>query len=459
MEFSSIEELRSLLKEYGLKERLIEDIVRIIIRLHIYRFLDREKIDNVIVGILRSLGIVDIGDVYPISSGLLGIKYERMKHIMLKYEVIDKAVENYLKSVYVKEKEKIEDVLDVIGFNRFAYLLSFKFSKITYGRGVECWCSLSEEFVRETWRDLCRLAKIVYGYCEKSGEWIKIAYPLTFVKWLLEGKSIPKIGKVLSYFVALKIIYDYCLGSFRNTFDELKKVIKEKGLTLYELELVVKDLHEKGLVSRFKEGDPPFLCLNIPENIKAYALNIAKEEQNLGIHMLPYFEILKPTNNVEKIRIKLRTIFKLFRNNVFGILPYIDKSTFELLNLIPKDLGLRIIITFKDMSDGKLREYANRLRESRPLVEIIEIKQLAGEAVKTYLHRRWLSDGEVFVDLDADLKLSSLKNKEVHIEVQRAFLKEDFIKRFNELWKKTEDELNKELGKEQIRIVKRKIYP
>ena len=459
MEFSSIEELRSLLREYGLKERLIEDIVRIIIRLHIYRFLDREEIDNVIVGILRSLGIVDIGDVYPISSGSLGIKYERMKHIMLKYEVIDKAVENYLKSVYVKEKEKIEDVLDVIGFNRFAYLLSFKFSKITYGRGVECWCSLSEEFVRETWRDLCRLAKIVYGYCEKSDEWIKIAYPLTFVKWLLEGKSIPKIGKVLSYFMALKIIYNYCLGSFRNTFDELKKVIKEKGLTLYELELVVKDLHEKGLVSRFKEGDPPFLCLSVPENIKAYALNIAKEEQNLGIHMLPYFEILKPTDNIERIRTKIKTIFRLFRNDVFGILSYIDKTTFELLDLIPKDLGLKIIISCKKLSDAKLKEHADKLKESRPSVEIIEIKQLMEGEKKPYLHDRWLSDNEVFVDLDRDLKLSSLRNKEVHIEVQRAFLKEEFIKRFNELWEKTEDELNKELGKKQLRIVKRKIYP
>ena len=459
MKFSNIEELKSLLKEYGLKEELIGNVVKTIIRLYICCFLSKEEIDNIILGILRKLDVVRVGEVYSIYPGVPEIRYGKEKHVMLKYEDVGDAVEEYLRRIYVEEKEKIKDILDVIGLHRFAYLVSFEFSRRPYGNGIECYCNITKEFIREHWKDLCRLAEIVYGYCKKSDSWITIAYPWTFIEWLLKGKALPKVGKMLSYFMALRIIYDYCSEKIKGTFNKLKEAIEKTGLTLYEFELVAKDLQEKGLISRFKESDPPFLCLTESENIKEYALSIVKEKQNPSIYMLPYFEILKPTDDIREIKTKLRSIFKLFRNNVFGVLPYIDKTTFELLSLIPKDLGIKIIISFKDISDEKLREYADKLKEYRPSVEIVEIRQEVKGAIKTYLHRRWLSDNEVFIDLDVDLKLKPLKNKEVHIEVQRAYWKKDMIVRFNELWEKSDEELNRELGEGEIKIVKKRLYP
>jgi hypothetical protein len=133
-----------------------------------------------------------------------------------------------------------------------------------------------------------------------------------------------------------------------------------------------------------------------------------------------------------------------------AILPYIDRTTFDYLDQIPKCCGIQVITSVvKDRN--KCLEKADKLAEDRPFVEILEIAVKGEEEYTPLEHMRWISDNNFFIALDTDLKKSALGGKDYSIEVKKTEKCSERIEKFEKRWNQNKSELEEEFKTTVIR--------
>jgi len=217
-----------------------------------------------------------------------------------------------------------------------------------------------------------------------------------------------------------------------NLYGELKKIENEA-------KAVEEDFLEKAIEQAPKIVD---------QFITLFYRWIAEKEETSGrkVILQQFVEINQrnlASNTIEKC-------LRSFRNNVFGILDYIDDTTFNFLDFIPKTCRIRLIVSRIQGSRSQIQKKAAKLGKS---IELLTIKTIdvATSNMKSggKMHHRWLAcDGDTvmekkpcrgfLVDFGTDLKSNSIANTQHKIQVFADPSEEQ--KKFEEYWNRTEDE-------------------
>jgi hypothetical protein len=153
--------------------------------------------------------------------------------------------------------------------------------------------------------------------------------------------------------------------------------------------------------------------------------------------------ILISPGETEKAKAELSQIFSRFSDDVFGVLTYIDHTTPELLKSIDMKLSLKILTS---ATSGEAKAIARKFEcehSLRPSVNLMKLTLLEGSTEKPLFHQRWLSDGNILVDIGTDLKTGSLGNKEHMIVLYKVTRDNELIKKFWWYWDSTEEEIHK----------------
>jgi len=154
----------------------------------------------------------------------------------------------------------------------------------------------------------------------------------------------------------------------------------------------------------------------------------------------------------------IENCLRSFRGNVIGMLDYVDETTFNFLDFIPKTCSIRLIVSRIQGSKTQMQKKAANLGKGVKQLEIKKIDALVtGEKFGGKIHHRWLAcDGSttleklpcngLVVDFGTDLKSGSIANTEHKIE---AFTNPDEEKKeFEKYWHRTEEEWTEFTGKQ-----------
>lgn len=260
-----------------------------------------------------------------------------------------------------------------------------------------------------------------------------------------------------------------------RSLSEIAQFLADMGVDLLESELNM-------LVSRFRgvwkmianiNGKPESPCVysdcrSIEEfekrldrdirkaGIKAFRKIYSIEEVGVWAkkpiwNLPPEREIAIERGQWEKSEKFLQKYFNSFTSNVRAILPYIDKTTFDYLDQIPKCCGISVITSLIKDRKGCLRK-ADKLAEDRPFVEILEVTVKTEEDHYVPLeHTRWICDENLFIILDTDLKKSALGGKDYSIEVKEASRCNRRIQKFEKRWNLSRSELEEEFRTTVVR--------
>ncbi|MBU7027415.1 MAG: ACT domain-containing protein [Theionarchaea archaeon] len=147
----------------------------------------------------------------------------------------------------------------------------------------------------------------------------------------------------------------------------------------------------------------------------------------------------------------LQKCFNSFGSEVKAILPYMDKTTLDYLDQIPKCCGIRVITSIvKDRK--KCLEEADDLAKNRPFLEILELAlKTEDDHYSPLEHTRWICSKNLFVILETDLKRSSLGSRDYSIEVKETGKCGGRIEKFEKRWDQNAADLEKEVGMTVIR--------
>lgn len=258
---------------------------------------------------------------------------------------------------------------------------------------------------------------------------------------------------------------DYMSGSL----GAIAKFLSKKGVDLLETDLNLLAVGDKSVwkvVANFngKEGAPCEYsdCRSIGELEKRLVadINAAGMKAFRGIYHsrevgnwtrkpiwnLPEErEIVIERGQRERAEQFLQKYFNSFDSEVNAILPYIDKTTFDYLDCIPKCCGIKAITSIVKDREKCLKK-ADELVKDRPFVKILELALKSGDDHYTPLeHTRWICDKDLFVMLDTDLKKSSLSSRDYSIEVRETSKCSGRIKKFEKRWGQSKDDLEKEV--------------
>jgi hypothetical protein len=167
-------------------------------------------------------------------------------------------------------------------------------------------------------------------------------------------------------------------------------------------------------------------------------------------------EIAIERGQLEEAEEFLQKYFNSFSSNVKAILPYMDRTTFDYLNQIPKCCGIGVVTSVVRDKTECLKK-AKRLAEDRPFLKILEIIVKTEEDNYTPLeHMRWICDDNFFVILETDLKRSSLDGKDYSIEVKETRECGGRTKNFEKRWGQSRPELEEEF---RTTVVSKFFYP
>ena len=140
----------------------------------------------------------------------------------------------------------------------------------------------------------------------------------------------------------------------------------------------------------------------------------------------------------------LRRFLTCFRTEVKAILPYMDKTTFDYLDHIPRCCGMKVITSLIKERE-KCLEKADELAHDRPSLSILELALKPGEdEYRPLEHMRWICDQNLLIALDTDLKKSALNNRDYSIEVKDVCECSQRLARFNMRWSQSKSDLKEE---------------
>lgn len=218
----------------------------------------------------------------------------------------------------------------------------------------------------------------------------------------------------------------------------------------------------------FSEGNEIIASVNylkpnygVPLDLNSSVINRIDEQFNQQIICQQFVE-MGQHNTAKSI---IEETMKSFRGNVFGILDYIDGSTFDFLDLIPKSCNLKFIASVINPPQTLIQRKAAELGKSIRSLEIKEVDVMAAfQSSGGKMHQRWLAcDGStafrknvcqgLAIDFGTDLKSGSIANTQHKIQVYTNPIEEK--KRFEEYWYRTEEEWDAITGK---KIASRVIY-
>lgn len=264
---------------------------------------------------------------------------------------------------------------------------------------------------------------------------------------------------------------DYKPGSL----SKIANFLADKGVDLLETDLNILVAGDRGVwkIAIDINGKPGFPCVysdcrSIEELERRVATDI-KEARIRAVRKIYHVEEvgawakksirnLPPEREIaiehgqrEEAEQFLQKFFNSFGSNVRAILPYIDKTTFNYLDQIPKSCGIRVITSVVKRRTECL-ERADKLAEDRPFVEILEVALKTEEDYYTPLeHTRWICDESLFIVLDTDLKKGALGGKDYSIEAKETSKCSGRTKIFERRWNQNKSELEKEMKTTVIR--------
>jgi len=131
----------------------------------------------------------------------------------------------------------------------------------------------------------------------------------------------------------------------------------------------------------------------------------------------------------------IRSSLKILTNRVYGMLMYVDPSTFKYLKYInPKGAHIHLIIGHMKEEDKCIKKL-NELRDSGYDIDIVKVKKSDRLGGGNIFHQRWLADNHYFFRLETDLKSDSLAR---HSHTKTLYKIDDGeserIEKFNEKW-------------------------
>jgi hypothetical protein len=152
----------------------------------------------------------------------------------------------------------------------------------------------------------------------------------------------------------------------------------------------------------------------------------------------------------------LRGFLNCFRTEVKAILPYMDKTTFDYLDHIPRCCGMKVITSLIKERE-KCLEKADELAYDRPSLSILELALKSGEdEYRPLEHMRWICDQNLLIALDTDLKKSALNSRDYSIEVKDVCECSQRLARFNKRWSQSKSDLEQEF---EMLVIRKFLYP
>ena len=154
--------------------------------------------------------------------------------------------------------------------------------------------------------------------------------------------------------------------------------------------------------------------------------------------------IVTPSKQAEAAAF-IESKFSQFGNDVFGILAYIDDTTFEFTKYIPSNASIRLFIS---ATGGDAKKIVEKLREenARRTFDIIQLTFVDDSSERPLFHERWIADGKVMIDMGTDLKKATLASKAHTISLYDAGAYRDRIEIFQKWWESDEASLSEYFG-------------
>jgi DGQHR domain-containing protein len=119
---------------------------------------------------------------------------------------------------------------------------------------------------------------------------------------------------------------------------------------------------------------------------------------------------------------------------VKGELAYIDPTTFDYLNWLPKECtSIKILVSSIDEFE-KCKKLMEEMKKNGRDLEIYSIKLIQEEAEHEYEHMRWLAGKNFEIDIGYDLKKKSLGNKKDSMKIIADVNVSKNLMRFDEFW-------------------------
>jgi len=131
--------------------------------------------------------------------------------------------------------------------------------------------------------------------------------------------------------------------------------------------------------------------------------------------------------------------FKLFNENVYGYLMFIDKTTFDYLKEIPKENSSIKLIIGELKEEDKCIEALSKMRAEGWKIDIYRTKrkdELGGG--KTF-HQRWIGTKKYRLALEQDLKKDSIAKGSHLVILYENIGESNFIQMFKQNWKFLQD--------------------
>ena len=137
--------------------------------------------------------------------------------------------------------------------------------------------------------------------------------------------------------------------------------------------------------------------------------------------------------------------FSQFSDNVCGILAYIDETTLDFLDKIPKDSTIRLLASATGGSATRLSAKLCEERQKRA-IDVTQVTFVGDSTEQPLFHERWITDGKVLIDIGTDLKSSSIAAKQHTISIYDVRAYQDRIDNFEWYWKSDEFSLSSYFG-------------
>jgi len=143
-----------------------------------------------------------------------------------------------------------------------------------------------------------------------------------------------------------------------------------------------------------------------------------------------------------------RTIKKYlsnFKQEVVGILSYIDDTTIDFLSYIPYDVPIRILTSATGSKKAKIKQKLKAEQKDRQIT-IVELTFITDNKEKPLLHERWLADRDIFLEIGTDLKKASLAARQHNITAYYTKSQKPRLDTFLFYWQRTANELSRILN-------------
>jgi hypothetical protein len=180
--------------------------------------------------------------------------------------------------------------------------------------------------------------------------------------------------------------------------------------------------------------------------LQEWIVAIQKELSDFGPRPDEKDSLLVRVGELDKAKEFLKRHFLHFSGEVIGTLLYVDDTTYEYLDYIPKNCVIKLIVTATKGDRNRCVANMARVLDKHPEAGIRAIYREFGQSRReNVFHGRWIADGNHRIDLDNDLKHDAQRKRHTIKIFDRPHLDSEY-REFKAYWTASSNKLSDLLG-------------